>query len=71
MKITAVLSAALLAGRDYVLPDDVRSLAPLVLGHRILMAPEAELEGIRADAVIADALDRVPYKPTPAARDRA
>ena len=36
---------ALLKGRDYVLPDDVRHLAPLVLGHRILMTPEAELEG--------------------------
>ena len=36
---------ALLAGRDYVLPDDVRHLAPMVLGHRILMTPEAELEG--------------------------
>ncbi|HEX4416767.1 MAG TPA: MoxR family ATPase [Kofleriaceae bacterium] len=53
---------ALLRGRDYVLPDDVRHLAPLVLGHRILMSPEAELEGGTGTAVIAESLDKVGYK---------
>jgi MoxR-like ATPase len=53
---------ALLRGRDYVLPDDVRHLAPLVLGHRILMSPEAELEGAAGTAVIAEAIDKVGYK---------
>jgi MoxR-like ATPase len=53
---------ALLRGRDYVLPDDVRHLAPLVLGHRILMTPEAELEGAQGTAVVAEALDKVGYK---------
>ena len=53
---------ALLRGRDYVLPDDVRHLAPLVLGHRILMTPEAELEGAAGSAVVGEALDKVGYK---------
>ncbi len=53
---------ALLRGRDYVLPDDVRHLAPLVLGHRILMTPEAELEGAAGTAVVTEALDKVGYK---------
>src|SRR5690349_23952887 len=50
---------ALLRGRDYVLPDDVRNLAPLVISHRILMTPDAELEGATGAAVVAEALDKV------------
>ena len=53
---------ALLRGRDYVLPDDIRHLAPLVLGHRILMTPEAELEGAQGQVVVAEALEKVGYK---------
>jgi MoxR-like ATPase len=43
------------AGREYVIPDDVKVLAPTVLTHRMLVAPEAELRGVSAD----DALERV------------
>ncbi|HTJ41768.1 MAG TPA: MoxR family ATPase [Kofleriaceae bacterium] len=53
---------ALIRGRDYVLPDDVRALAPLVLSHRILVTPDAELEGATGVAVVAEALDKVAYK---------
>jgi MoxR-like ATPase len=53
---------ALLRARDYVLPDDIRTLAPMVLGHRVLMTPDAELEGHTGVAVIAEALDKVGYK---------
>jgi len=60
--VHAAKSLAILRGRDYVLPDDVRYLAPLVLGHRILMTPEAELEGAAGGAVVAEALDKVGYK---------
>ncbi|HET9626398.1 MAG TPA: MoxR family ATPase [Kofleriaceae bacterium] len=60
--VHAAKGLALLRGRDYVLPDDVRHLAPLVLGHRILMAPEAELEGATGAAVVAESLDKVGYK---------
>ena len=60
--VHASKALALLRGRDYILPDDMRSLAPLVLGHRILMTPEAELEGAQGTGVVAEALDKVSYK---------
>ena len=43
---------ALLAGRDYVNPDDVQSLAPDVLAHRLLYVPEAEIEGVTVEDVL-------------------
>src|SRR5579883_1465033 len=51
---------AWLCGRDYVLPEDVQTLAPDVLRHRVLLGYEAEAEGLRVDAVVARLLDRVP-----------
>ncbi len=53
---------ALLRGRDYVLPDDIRQLSPLVLAHRIMMTPDAELEGATGSAVIGEAADKVAYR---------
>jgi MoxR-like ATPase len=53
---------ALLKGRDYVLPDDIRNLAPLVLGHRVLLTPEAELEGGSGSQIVAEAVEKVGYK---------
>ena len=55
-------AAALLKGRDYVLPDDIRALAPLVLGHRILMTPDAEVEGAQGAGIVGEALDKVAYR---------
>ena len=43
---------AALQGRDYILPDDVKLLAPHVYRHRILLKPDAEIEGLTADDVI-------------------
>jgi MoxR-like ATPase len=60
--LRAAKAIALVRGRDFVLPDDVKALAPLVLPHRILMTPEAELDGAHADAVVGEAIERVPYK---------
>jgi MoxR-like ATPase len=51
---------AWLAGRDYVTPDDVKALARPALRHRIKVRPEAELEGITADAIIDTVLGSVP-----------
>jgi MoxR-like ATPase len=45
--------------RDYLLPDDVKRALPPVLRHRILLKPEAELEGFDADRVLADILAAV------------
>ncbi len=43
---------AALCGRDYVLPDDVKRLAAPVLRHRLLLKPEAEIEGLTPDLAI-------------------
>ena len=48
----AARGAALLAGRAYVLPQDVKEIAPDVLRHRIVLSYEAEAENIDTDAVI-------------------
>ena len=58
----ACKALALLRGRDFALPDDIRQLAPLVLAHRILMTPDAELEGGTGSGVVAEALGKVGYK---------
>jgi len=49
---------AFLNGRDYVLPDDVKRLAVNVLGHRVRLKPEYEVEGLKPEDVIRDVLDR-------------
>ena len=54
----AARAAALLDGRDYVVPDDVKLLAPAVLRHRVSVAPELELEGVTADQALKAILDR-------------
>ncbi len=51
---------ATLQGRDFVLPDDVKVTAKPILRHRLLLKPEAELEGLTADAVIDALLESVP-----------
>jgi MoxR-like ATPase len=43
---------AAFAGREYVTPDDVKQAAPPVLRHRMILRPEAELDGVTADDVI-------------------
>ena len=56
--LKAARAAALLDERDYVVPDDVKSLAPAVLRHRVNVAPELELEGVTADAALKAILDK-------------
>jgi MoxR-like ATPase len=51
---------AWLAGRDYVIPDDVKALARPTLRHRVQLRPEAELEGATADGVLDAVLASVP-----------
>jgi len=50
--VTAARAWAWLSGRDYVSPDDVKALARPALRHRVSLRPEAELEGVTADAVL-------------------
>jgi len=61
---TALLRAARawawLSGRDFVTPDDVKSLAQATLAHRLGLRPEAELEGVDVTQVLSSALGSVP-----------
>jgi len=50
---------AMLDGRDFVTPDDVKQLAPAVLRHRVTVAPELELEGVTPDVALASVLEQV------------
>ena len=50
----------LVAGREYVVPDDVKAVAPVVLGHRLILAPEARSSGLDPGDVVRDALERTP-----------
>jgi MoxR-like ATPase len=52
-------AVAAIDGRDYVIPDDVKASARPVLRHRIIMKPEADLEGITPDQVLEDVLRAV------------
>ena len=45
-------SYAALKGRDYIIPDDVKYLMPHVYRHRIILKPEAEIEGLTPDDVV-------------------
>jgi MoxR-like ATPase len=49
---------AVLLGRDFVIPDDVKQLAAAVLRHRVAVAPELELEGVNADDALKSILDQ-------------
>ena len=51
---------AAMRGRSYVVPDDFKELAGPVLAHRLTLSPEARLQGLTADDVVADVLQDVP-----------
>ena len=52
----AAKALAAMSGRDFLIPDDVKASAPPVLRHRMMLKPEADLEGITPDQVIAEIL---------------
>ena len=54
----AARAGAVLDGRDYVTPDDVKARALAVLRHRVTLAPELEVEGRTTDDVLAGVLTR-------------
>jgi MoxR-like ATPase len=51
---------ALTAGRDYVEPDDVKAVAPTVLAHRLILAPEARSSGLDAEDLVRSVLEHTP-----------
>ncbi|HEY3317910.1 MAG TPA: MoxR family ATPase [Coriobacteriia bacterium] len=58
--LVASKAAAMLAGRDFVTPDDVKAMAPACLRHRITLRPEVEIEGMDVDTLLGDVLATVP-----------
>jgi len=50
---------AAINGRDFITPDDVRDLAPPILRHRLILKPEAEIDGVKPDIVIENILSQV------------
>jgi MoxR-like ATPase len=58
--LQAVKAQAWLAGREFVTPDDIKTIAPPLLRHRLIMRPEAQLDGVQVDALIASILSQVP-----------
>ncbi len=55
----AARARAALEGRDYVIPDDVKALAPAVLRHRVILSAAAEIDGRDADSIVAGLIEQV------------
>ena len=60
MLASAVRAFAVLQGRDFVIPDDVKAVALPVLRHRLTMSPSAEIEGLTTDRIVREILDQTP-----------
>ncbi|MBE7323237.1 MoxR family ATPase [Nocardioides sp. Y6] len=65
--VRAGKAVAAMSGRDYVLPDDLRALAPVVLTHRLLPSPEAARSGRSVVSVLHDLLEQVRVPDSPGA----
>jgi len=57
---------ALLAGKDYVVPDDVKAIVHKVLDHRLILSIDSELEGVTVASIVDDTLSKVPVPKTKA-----
>lgn len=57
--MNAAKAYAAINGRDYVLPEDIKEVALPALNHRIILVPEAELEGIKVEAVLSEILNTI------------
>jgi MoxR-like ATPase len=60
MLAAASRAFAVLSGRDFVIPDDIKFLALPVLRHRLTLSPSAEIEGLTADRILREVLDQTP-----------
>ena len=58
--LKAAQALAAIRGRDYVVPEDVKTLVPLTLAHRLILKPEAELRGRTALTILEDVLEKTP-----------
>jgi MoxR-like ATPase len=60
--VTASRASAVIAGRHYVTPDDIKRVATHVMAHRLILTAEAEAEGLTRETLLEEALSRVPYR---------
>ncbi len=60
--VLAARAAAVIAGRGYVVPDDLKRVAPHVMAHRLILTAEAESEGLTRESLLEETLARVPYR---------
>ena len=60
MLASAARAYAALDGRDYVIPDDIKYLAPPTLRHRIVLSPGSEIEGLHPDQIVAEIIEQTP-----------
>jgi MoxR-like ATPase len=58
--LTASQAAAAIAGRDFATPDDVKDVADFVIPHRLIVAPDAEIEGISGNDILRELLATIP-----------
>jgi MoxR-like ATPase len=58
--VKAAQAAAYLAERDYCLPDDVKKVAPLVLGHRLVLTPAAKLQKVDPASILKSLIIKTP-----------
>jgi len=56
----AAQALAALRGRDYVIPDDVKYLAPYILTHRLIISTQTRLRGRSAEEIVRDIVEKVP-----------
>ena len=58
--LKASQALAAIRGREYVIPEDIKTLVPLTLAHRLILKPEAELRGRTAHTILDDVLEKTP-----------
>ncbi|HEX2989955.1 MAG TPA: MoxR family ATPase [Anaerolineales bacterium] len=58
--LKAAQALAAIRGRDYVIPEDIKTLVPLTMSHRLILKPEAELRGRTALTILEDLLEKTP-----------
>ena len=57
--VSAAKAWALMNGRDFVLPDDIKQVSLPVMRHRVLLSPESEIEGLTPDQVLRQLMQMV------------
>ncbi len=63
--VQAAKARALCQGRPFVLPDDIKRLVPVAWAHRLVLTPEAQMEGMQGETIIRQAMEQTPHRSDP------